>query len=190
MLYINEWFPNPVGADATSEFVEFYNSGGSAVSLNGYTLGAGAKKKFSLANNTIQPSGYLVFKKAQTKLALKNSDGALFLYGPGGQVVDRANFEGSAPEGKSFSRIDYGTTSAQHFVFTDPTPGARNKTVNTMISSVNYPEGVSLVPQLSVSALFLLLIGVASTILLLFLYIFAKNENLSHYLFRGDETTR
>jgi hypothetical protein len=187
MLYLNEWLPNPVGADAAGEFIELYNSGNVALALNGYALGVGGKKKFSLAGRTVPPDGYLVLKKAQTKLALKNSDGALFLYGPGGQVIDQASFVGSAPEGKSFSRINYDASPAQHFLFTDPTPGARNKTVSTMIASANYPAGVSLVPQLSPSSLSLLIIGVASTILLLFIYIFAKNENLSHCLFGGDE---
>jgi hypothetical protein len=190
MLYINEWLPNPVGADAAGEFVELYNSGNSAAPLNGYTLGTGAKKKFSLTGYTIPAGGYLVLKKAQTKLALKNSDGALFLYGPSGQLVDRAVFAGSAPEGKSFSRISYDASAAQHFLFTDPTSGARNKTVSTMISSVNYPAGVSLTPQLAPSSFFLFAIGIASTILFVAIYIFAKNENLSHYIFGGDQTNR
>jgi hypothetical protein len=190
MLYINEWLPNPVGPDAAGEFVELYNSGNSASALNGYALGTGAKKRFSLAGYTIQPGGYLVLKKTQTKLALKNSDGALFLYGSSGQLVDHAAFEGSAPEGKSFSRTSYDASAAQHFIFTDSTPGAHNKTVSTMISSVNYPVGISLTPQLAPSSFFLLAIGVASTILFLFIYIFAKNENLSRHLFGGDQTNR
>jgi hypothetical protein len=190
MLYINEWLPNPVGADAAGEFVELYNSGNSAAPLNGYTLGTGAKKKFSLTGYTIPAGDYLVLKKAQTKLALKNTDGALFLYGSSGQLVDRAVFAGSAPEGKSFSRISYDASAAQHFLFTDPTSGARNKTVSTMISSVNYPAGVSLAPQLAPSSFFLFAIGIASTILFVAIYIFAKNENLSHYIFGGDQTNR
>lgn len=191
MLYINEWFPNPAGADASGEFVEFYNSGAAAVSLSGYALGTGAKKHYSLAGYSIPPGGYLVLKKEQTKLALKNTDGALFLYGPNGQVVDQASFEGSAPEGKSFSRINYDASSpAQHFIFTDPTPGVHNETASTMISSINYPDGISLAPQLATPSLFLMAIGVASTILFIFIYIFAKNENLSHYLFGGNEAAR
>ena len=186
MLYINEWLPNPVGPDANGEFVEFYNSENVSILLNGYTLGTGAKKKFSLAGYVVSPNSYLVLKKAQTKLALKNSDGALFLYGPSGRVIDQANFVGAAPEGKSFSRISYDASPAQHFVFTDPTPGTHNKAASAMVSSVSYPEGVSLSPQLLPSSLSLLAIGVAITTLLLFIYISIKNENLSHYLFGGD----
>ena len=44
MLYINEWLPNPVGNDATGEFIELYNSGTTGVSLNGYSLGDGATR--------------------------------------------------------------------------------------------------------------------------------------------------
>jgi hypothetical protein len=190
MLYINEWLPNPVGNDATGEFVELFNSGNTVASLRGYTLDTGAKKNFSLTGYAIPPGGYLVLKRTQTKLALKNTDGALSLYGPNGQPIDQASFAGSAPEGKSFSRINYDASPAQHFVFTDPTPGGRNKTVSTMISSVNYPEGVSLVPQLSPSSFFLLAIGIASTILFISIYFFTKNENLSHYLFGGDQADR
>jgi hypothetical protein len=191
MLYINEWLPNPMGPDAGGEFIELYNNGATAIALSGYTLGIGAKKKLSLSGyGSIAQGGYLVLKKTQTKLALKNADGALFLYGSNGQLVDRASFVGSAPEGKSFSRINYDSSSAQHFVFTDPTPGARNKMAGTMISSVHYPEGVSLSSRLSLPSFFLLTIGVAATILLLFIYIFIKNENLSHYLFGGDEANR
>ena len=190
MLYINEWLPNPVGADATGEFVELYNSGVTAVALNGYALGIGTKKKYSLAGYVVPPGGYLMLKKPQSKLALKNTDGALFLYGPQGALVDHANFEGSAPEGKSFSRVSYSTAPAQHFMFTDPTPGGRNKSAGSMVSSVSYPNGASLVPRPSLPTLFLFALGVAGTILFLFFYISIKNENISHYLFGGDETNR
>lgn len=190
MLYINEWLPNPVGADAAGEFVELFNGASSSITLDGYALGVGTKKNFSLAGRNIPPGGYLVLRKAQTKLALKNTDGALFLYGPQGAVVDHASFEGSAPEGKSFSRVSYDASPAQHFIFTDPTPGARNKSTGVMISSVSYPSGVSLVPRPSLSTLFLFGFGVACTILFLFFYISIKNENLSHYLFGGDEANR
>ena len=136
MIYINEWFPNPIGADASSEFVEFYNSASGTVSLAGWKLGAGTAsataiipaktKPVSLAKFSVPPRGYLVLEKAQDKLTLKNIDGALLLYGPSGTVVDRASFAGTAPEGKSFSRVSYDGSAAQHFMFTKPTPGATN----------------------------------------------------------------
>jgi hypothetical protein len=169
------------------EFIELYNNGGGPVSLNGYTLSDGAKKKFSLSGYSVPANGYLVLKKAEDKLSLKNTDGAVLLYGPGGQLVDQASFAGVAPEGKSFSRVDYGTAPMAHFAFEYPTPGAANKTIDTMVSSQDYPIGVSLSSQLSPAAFIVLMLGVASFLLLFFIYVIQKNRNVSHFFFGRDE---
>ena len=187
MLYINEWLPNPVGNDATGEFVELYNSGASVANLNGYTLGDGAKKRFSLSGYSIPAGGYLVLKKAQDKLALKNTDGAVLLYGSDGQLVDGANFAGAAPEGKSFSRVDYGTAPIVHFAFEYPTPGAMNKTIDTTVSVRDYPLGVPLSPQLSPAGFIVLMFGVAAFFLFFFIYVIKKNRNISNFFFGRDE---
>jgi hypothetical protein len=187
MIYINEWLPNPVGNDATGEFIELYNNGAAEASLNGYTLSDGAKKRFSLSGYSVPANGYLVLKKAQDKLSLKNTDGAVLLYGPDGQVVDQANFAGAAPEGKSFARVDYGTAPIAHFAFEYPTPGAANKVIDTTVSSRDYPIGVSLSPQLSPAGFVLLMFGVASFLLLFFIYVIQKNRNISNFFFGRNE---
>jgi hypothetical protein len=186
MLYINEWFPNPVGNDNAGEFVELYNSGVGGVDLGGYSLSDGIKKKFSLAGYTIAPNGYLVLKKAESKLALKNTDGALLLYGPNGQIVDEASFTGVAPEGKSFSRVDYGNASIEHFAFVYPTPGAANRTIDTTVSVTAYPSGVPLAREISAVSFLFLTIGVATSFLLLFIYVTHHNRNISDLFFGGD----
>jgi hypothetical protein len=215
MIYINEWFPNPIGADASSEFVELYNNSSSAVSLVGWKLGTGTAsttaiipaktKPVSLAKFSVSPRGYLVLKKAQDKITLKNVDGALLLYGPSGTVVDRASFAGTAPEGKSFSRVSYDGSTAQHFMFTEPTPGAANAKVDDMVAANDYPIGVPLGAQslqssssaasLTASSAFMtspgvLAIGIAVIIAVLFFYAFFKNEHLSNFLFGRDEAPR
>lgn len=187
MVYINEWLPNPVGNDAAGEFIELYNDAGGTVSLGGYSLGVGAKKVFSLAGYTIPPRGYLVLKKAEDKLSLKNTDGAVLLYGPAGKVVDRAGFAGAAPEGKSFSRVDYGTAPVAHFAFAYPTPGAANKAIDTTVSARDYPPGAVLSPQLSPGGSVLLAFGVGAFFLLFFIYVIKKNRNISNFFFGGDE---
>jgi hypothetical protein len=190
MIYINEWLPNPVGNDAAGEFIELYNSGTGVASLDGYTLGDGAKKTFSLAGYGIPPGGYLVLKKAQDKLSLKNTDGTVMLYGPGGQVIDSASFAGAAPEGKSFSRVDYGTAPIAHFAFAYPTPGAANKTIDMTVATQGYPLGVPLASsQLSPAAFITLTASVASFFLLFFIYVIQKNRNISNFFFGGDEET-
>ena len=187
MIYINEWFPNPVGNDATGEFVELYNSGAMAAKLDGYTLSDGAKKRFSLSGYSIPPGGYLVLKHAQDKLTLKNTDGAVSLYGPNGQVVDDASFAGAAPEGKSYSRVDYSAAPIAHFAFEYPTPGAANKTIDTTVSANGYPLGIPLSPQLSPAGFAGLMVGVASFFLLFFIYVIQKNRNASNFLFGRDK---
>ena len=215
MIYINEWFPNPIGADASSEFVELYNSSSSAVNLTGWKLGTGTAsattiipaktKPISLAAFSVPAHSYLVLKKAQDKITLKNVDGALLLYGPSGTVADRASFAGTAPEGKSFSRISYDSSAAQHFMFTKPTPSVANAKVDDMVASNDYPVGVPLGAQslqssssaasLTASSAFMtspgvLAIGIALIIAVLFFYAFSKNEHLSNFLFGRDEAPR
>lgn len=190
MIYINEWLPNPIGRDDSvtgGEFIELYNSGAAPAKLDGYALGDGAKKRFSLSGYSIPPGGYLVLNHAQTKLTLKNTDGALWLYGPDGQVVDAGSFEGVAPEGKSFSRVDYSAASITHFAFAYPTPGAANKTIDTAVAVNNYPLGVSLSPQLSSASFIVLAAGVASFFLVFFIYVIRKNRNISNFFFGRDE---
>ena len=187
MIYINEWFPNPAGNDAAGEFIELYNSGSAAAKLDGYALGDGAKKTFSLAGYGIPPDGYLVLKHAQDKLTLKNTDGVLLLYGSDGRIVDQASFAGAAPEGKSFSRADYGTAPIAHFAFAYPTPGAANKTIDTTVSAREYPLGVPLSPRFSPASFVVLMFGVASFFLLFFIYVIQKNRNISNFFFGGDE---
>lgn len=189
MLYINEWLPNPVGNDAAGEFIELYNSGNASTPLDGYALSDGAKKRFSLAGYAISPQGYLILKHAQTKLTLKNTDGALLLYGPNGQVVDQANFAGMAPEGKSFSRVNYSTAAIGHFTFEYPTPGAANKTIDTSVATQTYPLNVSLSPHLAPAGFVALMFGVSTSFLLFFVYVTRNNRNISHFLFGGDEKT-
>lgn len=189
MVYINEWFPNPVGNDTAGEFIELYNSGPASAKLDGYTLGDGAKKKFKLDGYSISPGGYLFLKHAQDKLTLKNTDGVVSLYGPNGQTVDGANFIGAAPEGKSYSRVDYSAAPITHFVFTFPTPGAKNKTIDTTVKVIDYPLGVPLSSQLSLAGFAGLMMGVASFFLLFFIYAIQKNRNLSKFFFGRDKET-
>jgi hypothetical protein len=187
MIYINEWFPNPVGNDVGGEFIELYNNGATPANLDGYALGDGAKKTFTLDGYRILPGGYLVLKHAQDKLTLKNTDGEVLLYGSDGGVVDQASFAGAAPEGKSFSRMDYGVARVAHFAFAYPTPGAANKAIDTVVSANEYPPGVPLSPQFSPASFIVLMFGIASFFLLFFIYVIQKNRNISNFFFGGDE---
>jgi len=142
MVFINEWLPNPVGPDAKGEFIELFNNGAAPVSMAGWKLKASGKKLFALHGQRIAGNGYLILPRSETKLTLKNTDEQLFLYNAAGTLADQSSFEGSAPEGKSWNRINYDHNDnlVQDFAWSDPTPGAANKiTINMQITDNRYP---------------------------------------------------
>lgn len=190
MIYINEWLPNPVGADAAGEWIELWNSGGTAVGLDGWVLKTENGKKFSLAGRRIPAHGYLVLKRTTTKLSLRNADGGLALYGASGTLADRGNFDGSAPEGKSFSRVDYTTGPAQHFAFADPTPGAANAVVRSVVAIHGYPAHVPLNREFTNAPFSVIMMGTAVLLTGLIIYVIKANDGLSKLFFPRDEGIR
>ena len=205
MIFLNEWLPNPVGPDAAGEFVELYNNATTTAILRGWRLGTGtatttsdgaqaivaARTKPSLLTGVSVPGGgYRVLRHGDDGLSLKNTDGAVLLYGPDGTVADAAAFAGSAPEGKSFSRIGYGAGGGQRFVFTDPTPGAANAPVDDAVHALYYPEGVPLNPKPTGTVIAVSALGLAALIALSFVYALKKSDHLSHLVFGRDEDPR
>jgi len=190
MIFLNEWLPNPTGADAAGEFIELYNSGGATVNLNGWALATEKGKKFSLTGRSIPAHGYLVLKRSSTKLSLRNTDGGLSLYDARGIRTDYGNFDGSAPEGKSFSRVDHGTGPAEHFTFVYPTPGAQNKTVNVAVAFRTYPAGIPLGARFTSGEFSAIMMGTAILLAGLILYVAKSHEDLSNLFFRRNEEAR
>ncbi|RJP44915.1 lamin tail domain-containing protein [Candidatus Parcubacteria bacterium] len=120
VVRISEWLPNPRGKDAEGEWFELVNQGEVEVNLAGWSVGAGDGTRAIFQAHRIRPGEHLVFLRSETKLTLRNLDGALTLFRPDGRVVDELSFAGSAPEEKSFGR--YGNVLS----FGDPTPGLPN----------------------------------------------------------------
>ena len=198
MIFINEWLPNPIGADAKGEFVELFNNGDTPLNLSGWSLNTGAKKRFKLSG-VIRAQGYLLLPRSETKLALKNTDGNIFLYDAAGELVDKSTFVGTATEGKSFNRISYNAYDAssvyatiQQFVWGKPTPGAKNDAVpGAGISEIQYPTNVSL--NVAGSGWFsvfgsAVFAGVIFAIILW--YAMKHDESISQLFFRGDQAIR
>lgn len=188
MIYINEFFPNPAGTDSGKEFLEFYNSGVAGVSLAGYALSTG-KKKISI-KGTVPGKGYLVLSSRQAKFTLKNTDGGLWLYGPDGRIVDSARFLGTAPEGKSFSRIDFGKANTQHFAFAAPTPGTANRAPDVAVAIARYPVRTPLDPSPGPLYFLGLMAGVAFGTAFIIFYVIRKSEAVSQFFFGSDEGVR
>jgi len=190
MIYLNEWFPNPVGPDANGEFVELYNSGASAVGLNGWTLVTEGKKRFSLSGYAVPAHGYLVLRHAQTKLSLKNTAGGLAVYDAAGRLVDQGSFLGAAPDGESYSRVDYGAADTGHFAFVAPTPGAANKTIPNALAVQAHPFGAPLNRPLDAGGFLAIMMGTTVLVTGLIIYATHAHEDLSKLFLRGDHEGR
>jgi hypothetical protein len=188
MVFINEWLPNPAGADAKGEFIELFNNGKASVDLSGWSLATKNGKQFSLSGYRIAAGGYLALARTVTKLTLKNSDETLSLFDAKGRLVGQSSFSGAAPDGQSFNRINYGTDESQHFAFGNPTPGAANSAaLQIRIATVSHPFNVPL-NQISISGtqFVSLLIGVAVLMAGLIVYTVKQNEDLSKLFFERN----
>lgn len=185
MVLINEWLPNPIGSDADGEWIELWNGGEAAVNLRGWSLKTASGKKFVLGNREIGENDYLLLRRSESKLTLKNQDGAVILYDEAGRLAHEASFLGSAPEGKSISRV------GEDFIFSEPTPGKANN-INLAASAVHgaYPLSQPLNPGLSRLSFLELLIGSSLIIAAFVIVILKKNENLSQLFFGRDESAR
>lgn len=189
MIFINEWLPNPTGDDAKGEFIELFNNAAVPVNLDGWKLKTVDKKFFPLDGKFIAGNGYLLLPRSETKLTLKNSDGALLLYDAAGKLVDQSAFSGAAPDGQSFSRVNYETDPSEHFIFAEPTPGMANNIItNTQVSDNQYPLNKVLNPSefgvfsLVFSGIFL---GVAFAGIMV--YALKQDEDLSELFFGKNQ---
>ncbi len=189
MIYINEFLPNPTGPDAAGEWIELWNSGNAAVSLARWKIKTDGGEK--TLGGTIGPGKYLLLKRSETKLVLKNTDEKIFLYDAGGKLADQSGFLGSAPEGKSFARTNYDSNNdikVQNFAWTDPTPGAPNKFfLDTSIIRNSYQANAPLNKNIGPAEFLGLLFGVAVVLAAVVLYAVKQNENLSKLFFTRDE---
>ena len=190
MIFINEWLPNPAGADAAGEWVELFNGGQSAISLNGWSLKTGAGKKVFLNNYRIDAGGYLILKRTDTKLTLRNTGENIFLYDNAGRLADQSGFLGSAPEGKSFARI--GMTGSpgkiQNFIFAEPTPGQPNIIVsgqNFLMNSA-YPLGQPLNSSLGYLDVLAMTISAALLFAFFIIILLKRNDYVSKLFFSHD----
>ncbi len=129
-MLINEFLPNPIGKDTEEEWIELFNNSQEAVDLSGWQIKDASGKAFFLKNK-IGPGQYFVLDYKTTKISLNNNAETLFLYDQKGNLIDKAEFAGAAPEGKSLIRQN------GQFIFTDkPTPGKANALENLTTSVV------------------------------------------------------
>ena len=147
-VYISE-FGGSTGSVA-SDWVEIYNSTGSAVSLAGYGLSNNPKNpaKWVFPDISIEPGEYLLLyatgsaDKAQKKnlklnFNISSTGEALFFFDPNGKLIDKLS-AGRMKSGQSYGRDG----SDNRFYYAEPTPGAQN--------GKGY-EGITQLPAFSVT---------------------------------------
>ena len=189
MVFINEWLPYPYTDNATTQFIELLNDGDESVRLGGWILAKANGKLFRLDGHQIAAHGYLVLMRTKTKLALKHSSESLLLYDASGRLVDRSSFNGSAPQGKSFSRVGTQSGWTQHFAWSSPTPGVANiVAIDISISDARYPFDVP-VNNFSPGAFGVFeMAALLGVILAAFVIYFSRtDEKVSKLLFSRDD---
>lgn len=147
-VYISE-FGGSTGSVA-SDWVEIYNSTGSAVSLGGYGLSNNPKNpaKWVFPDISIEPGEYLLLyatgsaDKAQKKnlklnFCISSTGETLFFFDPNGKLIDKLS-AGRMKSGQSYGRDG----SDNRYYYADPTPGAQN--------GKGY-EGITQLPAFSVT---------------------------------------
>ena len=147
-VYISE-FGGSAGSVA-SDWVELYNSTGSAVNLAGYGISNNPKNpaKWVFPDISIEPGEYLLLyatgsaDKAQKKnlklnFCISSTGEALFFFDPNGKLIDKLS-AGRMRSGQSYGRDG----SDNRFYYAEPTPGAQN--------GKGY-EGITQLPAFSVT---------------------------------------
>ena len=147
-VYISE-FGGSTGSVA-SDWVELYNSTGSAVNLGGYGISNNPKNpaKWIFPDISIEPGEYLLLyatgsaDKAQKKnlklnFYISSTGEALFFFDPNGKLIDKLS-AGRMKSGQSYGRDG----SDNRFYYAEPTPGAQN--------GKGY-EGITQLPAFSVT---------------------------------------
>ena len=171
MIVINEWLPNPLGADQDGEWIEILNSGGEKVNLSGLYLGNKKGQKYFLKGE-LEGGKFLVLNRRDTRIVLTNQEEKISLYDAKNNLVQESGFFGEAREGKSFSR------TGDHFVFLDPTPGLPNGNEELLTSvAAIYPIGKPLNVNPGLSDFWLMMLGTAAFLTALVIFILKSNES-------------
>lgn len=180
MIQISEVLPNPIGNDAEGEWIELQNTGSEAVSLLGFKLKTSGKKEFALSG-TIGPGEYLLLRRPQTKLTLKNEGDTITILGKDRKILDEVKYSFKVDEGKSLVRID------GRLFLGSPTPGAENREIFTasMIKTNFVPEEV-----VSRGVAWSEGLGLALFLGLGILFLIKRNENLSNIFFGSNKESR
>lgn len=105
-IFINEILPSPKGADAENEWIELYNGNDFEVTLTGWQVQdtIGAVRTYTFPTDIkINPLGFLVLERTETKITLQNSGDSLKLLNPNQEIVYSIDYP-KAPQGQSYNK--------------------------------------------------------------------------------------
>ncbi len=117
---ITEVFPNPVGPDTDSEFVEIKNVSLGMLDITGWKLTNAAKQEFIFPSLVLPNGKIMTFYRHQTGLALNNTKDKITLYSSSGLIINQADYK-DAPANLSW-QID----EAKKYRWATPTPDEEN----------------------------------------------------------------
>ena len=170
-LLLTELLPDPASpqTDAADEYIEFYNSGTSAIDLTGIVVKTGSAlgTKHALKGGIVEPGSYLALKIADTKVSLANGGSSIALFSPDGEPIGATVTYPKATAGAAWAR-DGDTWSWT----STPTPGAANhltvksgttSTTNSTTVNKSFAPSSGLAPAASKAAALAKSAGEAAT---------------------------
>lgn len=102
-VMLSELLPDPEGRDSELEFVEVYNFGDAAISLDGWKIANSRGARVTLTG-TLAPNAYAAFLAGNTSLpSLKNDGDTITLIAPSGAAKERITYQ-NAPEGVALAK--------------------------------------------------------------------------------------
>lgn len=145
-IFINEFLPNPLGADTESEFIEIKSEDTKTIHLLGWTLDdavGGSSPYYFTADDTIGSRKIIHLLRSKTKLALNNDTDSVRLIDPAGKVVSLVSYDQKIVEGQSYNRVEDGS-----FVWSETlTPGGENTIyIQEKVSPTPKPKAVKKAP--------------------------------------------
>lgn len=178
-MIISEFLPNPIGKDTEGEWIKLFNDGDTAINLNGWQLKDASGKTFLFYDFKINPNEYLTLDYKTTKISLNNDGETLFLYDSKSDLVGKAEYAGSAPEGKNLIRQNDG-----RFIFSNQdapkqasSTEIKNQNSNAVVIHDINQNNILNKKEFDLGGLF---IGFLSALILAFLFviIFKKIKNI------------
>lgn len=106
-ICISEIMPDPEGGDEEGEWVEIYNNGSSRVNILDWRFddADGGSRPYKITEDTwLDPGGFFVLDRAESKIALNNSSDSVRIFDAGNNLIDEVQYKKSK-EGNAYSMI-------------------------------------------------------------------------------------